>query len=72
MHRDSDLSLDGIATRRAEEQERYEKRREAAAHENFMRELKIHSLLTPSLEFIPKFPDFIALMYKGLDTGHTL
>jgi len=56
------ITLDELETRRAEAQVRLEKRKKKIEEQEFLNQLRMFSLLTPSMEFIPEFKDMIAIM----------
>lgn len=56
------LTLEEIEKRRAEAQERYERRKKKIEEQEFLNQLRMFSLLTPSLEFIPEFHAMVVIM----------
>ena len=56
------ITLDELETRRYEAQVRLEKKKKKIEEQEFLNQLRMFSLLTPSMEFIPEFKDMIGIM----------
>ena len=60
--RESSISLEEIDKRRQQAQEKYERKKRKIEEQEFLNQLRMFSLLTPSLEFIPEFKNMIGIM----------
>ena len=60
--RESSISLEEIEKRRQQAQEKYERKKRKIEEQEFLNQLRMFSLLTPSLEFIPEFKNMIGIM----------
>ena len=60
------MSLDDIAKRRASTVKRYERKKERIEEEEFVNQLRMFAVWTPSLEFIPDCKDFLKIMKEGM------
>ena len=59
-------TLEEIEHKQAMKHEAFERRKKKREEQEFLNQLRMFSLLTPSMEFIPEFKNFIKTMQQGL------
>ena len=67
FHRQSSMdTLEEITRKHAMKQEHFERRKKKREEQDFLNQLRMFALLTPSMEFIPESKNFIKTMQQGL------